>query len=603
MGRMKIFRKILSVAMVFILLFGSIYQVLDFISQDSGGIDISGGHLLVNTTWTKSNSPYRINGDLVVDFDFTLTIEPGVEIEFTDDYYLYVEGNLTVTGTPVEHVVFTSSKGSPSPGDWNSIRVNSTGHVKMNYCDISYGNNAVYIFGSSENKIENTTVSNGKGHGIFVRYSSYTSIKNSDIYSNMLNGVNLLESSYIEIIDSTCYDNSFEGISLSGSSFTTIINSQFYSNEGSGIHLFSASNVSIVNNPAYQNMNFGITVKSSENVEIEDSDIYSNWEDGIFLSDSSFISIDLCTIYDHKNGIYMFNSYFVEIKNSNIYDNKESGSVLIDSSNNIIDNLNVYSNKNYGIYLTKDPINQKGSSFNSISNIQIWDNLYGIFIRFSRNNSIENAYVHTNVNAILAPECNYLKINNSNISNNDYYAISLIGTSNSKITNNELFNNYYGIFLQPPSYHNIMHHNTIKDHIYYSSDTSSLNQWDDGSEGNYWGNYDGIDSDFDGIGDEPYLISTAGEDRYPLVDFNNTVFKILGSMPANESNLVPLSSTIKFFLSEGAVTQTFMDNITITPSTSIVSYDWEDSDKNLTLSVEPMLLHGKSRRYDPTKGC
>ena len=46
------------------------------------------------------------------------------------------------------------------------------------------------------------------------------------------------------------------------------------------------------------------------------------------------------------------------------------------------------------------------------------------------------------------------------------------------------------------------------------------NKWDNGSEGNYWSNYDGIDANSDGIGDTPYPIPglTGSYDNYPLLE-------------------------------------------------------------------------------------
>lgn len=58
---------------------------------------ISGGN--VNGTWTYAGSPYLVQGAIMVSNGETLTIEPGVTVNFQGAYKLYVLGRLHAIGT------------------------------------------------------------------------------------------------------------------------------------------------------------------------------------------------------------------------------------------------------------------------------------------------------------------------------------------------------------------------------------------------------------------------------------------------------------------------------------------------------------------------
>jgi hypothetical protein len=65
------------------------------------------------------------------------------------------------------------------------------------------------------------------------------------------------------------------------------------------------------------------------------------------------------------------------------------------------------------------------------------------------------------------------------------------------------------------------HHNTFINNtkVLETAEGQIASYWDDGypSGGNYWGDYDGLDADGDGIGETPYNIDAKNQDRYPLV--------------------------------------------------------------------------------------
>jgi hypothetical protein len=78
-------------------------------------VDEGFAYLRRDTTWTKADSPVRIEGIVVVDDGVTLTIEPGVTTELIG---LHVQGGLVAEGTPAEPVVFSGYRRR-----WDGIRM------------------------------------------------------------------------------------------------------------------------------------------------------------------------------------------------------------------------------------------------------------------------------------------------------------------------------------------------------------------------------------------------------------------------------------------------------------------------------------------------
>ena len=65
--------------------------------------------------------------------------------------------------------------------------------------------------------------------------------------------------------------------------------------------------------------------------------------------------------------------------------------------------------------------------------------------------------------------------------------------------------------------YNLIHHNMLLQ-TGASLDGGRDNAWDDGSEGNYWSDYSGMDANEDGIGDIPFLVLPNGVDGFPLME-------------------------------------------------------------------------------------
>jgi hypothetical protein len=70
-----------------------------------------------HTTWTKSNSPYIITTDLLVEKNITLTIQPGTKVLFSNETQITIAGNLIAKGSKSQKITFTGLNES----DWNGF--------------------------------------------------------------------------------------------------------------------------------------------------------------------------------------------------------------------------------------------------------------------------------------------------------------------------------------------------------------------------------------------------------------------------------------------------------------------------------------------------
>ncbi len=93
------------------------------------------------------------------------------------------------------------------------------------------------------------------------------------------------------------------------------------------------------------------------------------------------------------------------------------------------------------------------------------------------------------------------------------------------VYNNTFTNNTYGIYIDTATGNCFLWNNTfINNAVSNAYDANGTNFWDNGTHGNWWDDYKGVDLNGDGIGDIPYNISggVGAQDRYPRVEKDET---------------------------------------------------------------------------------
>lgn len=129
---------------------------------------VTTGTLSENRTWLRAESPYVITGDIRVHGGAQLTIEPGVEVKFTQHdslpdsngatmTELIVQGALYAVGTTDAKVVFTSAETFPSKGNWGGLRFLSTNdpNNQMKFATVMFADTGIRSEGSTP-AIENS---------------------------------------------------------------------------------------------------------------------------------------------------------------------------------------------------------------------------------------------------------------------------------------------------------------------------------------------------------------------------------------------------------------------------------------------------------------
>lgn len=389
---------------------------------------------------------------------------------------------------------------------------------------------------SGGNDIIGNTINNNGGTGITFSWRSNSNrIASNIIKDNGAYGINIgpiAEGNHF--IENQMIDNRHNFIASGFNNdigTTNTVNGKpiYFIKEASGITIDSSTNAGVVyciecnditvKDLVLENNGHGVYFYKTDNSRIENV-IASNNGIGVefHYSDNNIITDSAI-----NNGvIYILYSDGSRVIGNNI-DGSASIAVSLYYSNNSQVKENIVRNADQGIYLLV-------ASHNDILDNIIEDNTeYGVQVSHSEYNNIKRNIVSRNGDGIFFEHCHNSEIERNTASHNNNGIHLFVSNNNDVIENTIKNNNNYGIYFRYSSRNNLIAFNNFISNANNAYSYGSVNTWNSPEQitytylgntytnylGNYWDDYIDIDSNNDGIWDNPYSIDSDA-DNYPL---------------------------------------------------------------------------------------
>jgi parallel beta-helix repeat protein len=401
--------------------------------------------------------------------------------------------------------------------------------------DAADTNDTVYVFNGTYH--ENIKIS-GKSMELNGENRNITIIDGDNLtgIEILVDFVNISE---FTITNATDWDDWSSGVEVHSSN--NRISNNIITNNLNAITLgVSCENITIDNNSIFNN-DIGIESIGKNHI-IQDNIIYNTSKGlGIFIRNSINNSILRNTFYNDGirfNGptlssfIHIFKNNTVNEKPLYYYKNQNGVNVPSNAGQILIVNCSNVTITGMNITETDAALEVAYSSEINISYNNISNSYAGILLWCSSNAIIQynnlsfadgdaNIFLHgSDYNTIRQNNISFFHLWESGIivSQSDYNVIK-----NNTITSN----NKWGIWSLSALNNEFYHNNFLENLPYNAKDQGGYNQWDNDypSGGNFWDDYDGEDSDEDGIGDTPYSIppNEDTKDWYPLMNTTRNV--------------------------------------------------------------------------------
>jgi len=353
------------------------------------------------------------------------------------------------------------------------------------------------------NKPGHRPIIDGRGSGVVVRINA----------SNVnFTGFNIQNGNYgIYVDDGSSHDNitanvvrlTGVGIYVSGGGNNFLKGNNVTISGSSGVEIHSPNNILRSNlMSGFDGHNFGIYDFYIQDVDnsskINGKPVYYLNKSNLVIDPSTFPSIGYLGLINSENvtvrnltlenngqGLLIVDSVDIHVENLTLTDNGQ-GLLIVDSVDIHVENLTLTGNE-VGVELVR-------TNTSTVKNVKAYGG-YGVTLQYSNDSTI---------------------VGNTIISDRPLgvgsFGIIMYYSHNSTIVRNDILGNLYGITLQNSNGSRIYQNNFINNSEQIWSSGGS-NEWDNGREGNFWSDYEGEDSNGDGIGDQPYLV-----DQNPLME-------------------------------------------------------------------------------------
>ncbi len=134
------------------------------------------GAISSDTTWNTADSPYEVClGGVTVERGATLTVQPGVAVQFLSNARLTASGTLLALGTPTQTITFTGV--ITTPGSWRGILgysgvITSPAQVSLDYVTLEYAGLSNYYGAqvaadNADITVTHSLIRDGGGSGIY----------------------------------------------------------------------------------------------------------------------------------------------------------------------------------------------------------------------------------------------------------------------------------------------------------------------------------------------------------------------------------------------------------------------------------------------------